>query len=415
VFAGSYSALSAPAARLFRLLGLHPGPDIDTTAACALAGTDATRLRPAMTELTSAHLVLEHRPGRYTFHDLLREYAAELVRTAEDDAQRRAAERRMLDHYVHSAHAAARRLDPSRPPRPLGPAGAAQPAPYRTHEQAMAWFEAEHPVLLGVISYAAVCGHDAETTHLAWSLVDFVSRRGHWRDWLNTQTLALQAARRLGDLGEQASTHMCLARAYTTHGEHDEALVQLRQALGLAERLGDRTRQAHIHINISIVFDYQHRYAEALRHDYEALEHYAAAGHAEGRAYSLNNIGCCLTNLGRPADALAAAEQAMILVRDGEHHELIAAVWDTLGYAHYHLHDHARAVDCYEHALALYRDIGDRYEEAKTLVHLGDAHHAAGESGVARAVWQQALIVLTELDHPDAETLRAKMAQPLVS
>ena len=43
VFSASYEAVSAPAARLFRLLGIHPGPDISLPAAASLA---ALRPRP---------------------------------------------------------------------------------------------------------------------------------------------------------------------------------------------------------------------------------------------------------------------------------------------------------------------------------------------------------------------------------
>jgi hypothetical protein len=77
VFSWSYRRLSAPAARLFRLLGLHPGPDISLPAAAGLAGLGHDETRRALDEMTSAHVVTEHSPGRYILHDLLRTYAAE--------------------------------------------------------------------------------------------------------------------------------------------------------------------------------------------------------------------------------------------------------------------------------------------------------------------------------------------------
>src|SRR5262249_42828773 len=77
VFACSYRALSTGAARLFRLLGLHPGPDISASAAASLAGIAPDQATTLLAELARAHMLTEQLPGRYAFHDLLRAYAAE--------------------------------------------------------------------------------------------------------------------------------------------------------------------------------------------------------------------------------------------------------------------------------------------------------------------------------------------------
>ena len=107
VFSWSYQALTPEAARLFRLLGLHPGPDIAAPAAASLAGITATEVRPLLAQLTRASLLVEHISGRYSFHDLLRAYAADRAHTHDTDQQRQAATHRILDHYLHTAHTAA--------------------------------------------------------------------------------------------------------------------------------------------------------------------------------------------------------------------------------------------------------------------------------------------------------------------
>ncbi|OLB78390.1 MAG: hypothetical protein AUI14_13285 [Actinobacteria bacterium 13_2_20CM_2_71_6] len=94
-FSWSYRQLPADAARLFRLLGLHPGPDIGTAAAASLAGIPASQVRELLTELARAHLVTEHAPGRFSFHALLRAYATELVYGADSADERRSAVRRL--------------------------------------------------------------------------------------------------------------------------------------------------------------------------------------------------------------------------------------------------------------------------------------------------------------------------------
>ncbi|MES4908526.1 MULTISPECIES: BTAD domain-containing putative transcriptional regulator [unclassified Streptomyces] len=106
-FARSYRLLSPQAARLFRLLGLHPGPDITPSIAVGLLGEPLRRARALLAELSRAHLVSEDAPGRYRSHDLLRAYALELTLVHDTDEDRRAALHRLLDRPAHPAHRAA--------------------------------------------------------------------------------------------------------------------------------------------------------------------------------------------------------------------------------------------------------------------------------------------------------------------
>jgi tetratricopeptide (TPR) repeat protein len=77
---------------------------------------------------------------------------------------------------------------------------------------------------------------------------------------------------------------------------------------------------------------------------------------------------------------------------------------------HHHLGQYDRAVDCYRAASDLFRDMGDQDSGAIVLDHLGDTHAAAGDLVQARAAWQQALDLFDTLQHPEAETVRAKLA-----
>jgi hypothetical protein len=64
-FGLSYEHLSAAAQRLFRLLGLHPGPDVDARAAGSLAELDLDTVDGVLAELVDAHLLDEPTAGRY--------------------------------------------------------------------------------------------------------------------------------------------------------------------------------------------------------------------------------------------------------------------------------------------------------------------------------------------------------------
>src|SRR5262249_10380367 len=169
------------AARLFRLLGLHPGPDISVPAAASLAGLPGPRARRLLGDLTRVHLLTEHTPGRYAFHDLLRAYATELAHASDDGRQPHAARRRKLDHYLHTAHAAARLLKPERDP--IGPIERS-PGTIVTElpaaDRAWAWLAAEHQVLLACVRDSVAAGLDRHAWQLAWAIKTYLYRRGYW-------------------------------------------------------------------------------------------------------------------------------------------------------------------------------------------------------------------------------------------
>jgi DNA-binding SARP family transcriptional activator len=159
VFSWSYQHLGPASARMFRLLGVHPGPDITAPAAASLAGMNPLEARRLLRELARCHLITESLPGRFAFHGLLRAYAAEQAGAIDSSAGVRAAVLRTLDHYLHTALAAARRLSPAREPDDLDPPRpGVTPEPVADHQQALAWFEVEHRVLLAVVSLAGESG-----------------------------------------------------------------------------------------------------------------------------------------------------------------------------------------------------------------------------------------------------------------
>ena len=278
VFAWSYLRLSTPARRLFRLLGLHYGPDIGTPAVVSLAGMPRDQIRPALAELARAHLVTERVPGRFAFHDLLRAYATELAGAHDSEDYRRAARRRMLDHYLHSACHADKLLSQFRD-QPFTLAGAeAGVVPERPADKkhALAWFESEHAVLVTLLRQAT--GFDAHTWQLAWALKPYFGYQGHWRDWRSSQHVALDAARRLSDQPAEALSLRLLGAAFLSLGNYDEAHLHLQHALGLSRELGDQTGQAGASLDLAALLERQGRYPGALEHAQQALDLFRAAG-----------------------------------------------------------------------------------------------------------------------------------------
>ena len=417
VFSWSYHTLSPAAARLFRLLGLHPGPDVGMAAAASLAGLPPERVRPALAELTRAHLLTEHAPDRFAFHDLLRAYATELTNTRDTDDERRVAANRVLDHYLHSAHGANRLLlHPHLEPIAVTPAHAGvTPEELADHRAALAWFTVEYPVLLAAIRQAGAAGFDTHCWQLAWTLIPFLNRRGLWQVQAATQQAALDAARRRTDLAGQAQSHRGLGGAYIQLARHDDANTEFLQALDLFRRLADPNGQASAHFGLGALCGRRGRHRDALGHAQHALDLHRSAGHRAGQASALNTIGWYHAQLGDHRQALAHCQQALSLHSEvGDRHGE-AITWDSLGYAHHQLGDHQQAITCYEQAVDLLRELDDRYTQADTLTHLGDAHRAAGDLDAARTAWHEALALLDGLEHPDAAQVRARLhrfAQP---
>lgn len=411
-FSCSYDALTAPAARLFRLLAAHPGPDFSLPAAASLAALDPTQARRVLDELTGAHLVTEPVPGRYTLSGLLRAHAAELHAARDDPGERRLALRRMLDHYLHNGSAAAA-LFPTAVPLPL-PTTAA-PAPGLTqesmaaHASAVAWFAAEHQVIMAAAH--AADGFDAHALQLPLLLHPYLCSTGRWRDSVAIGLLALAAARRLGDVSGQGGAHCHLGQAYRSLGHPAKAEGHLRQALTLFRRIDDPRGQGFAHGELQALRHHQQRDTDALYHAAQALAQYRIVGCRCGETRGLNNLGWCHVVLGDPARGLTCLDRAVTRQRDTGDNVGLAYTLDSVGYAHHCLGQYEHAIRCYTEAESLSRELGVRPLQAIILNHLGDAHHSAENTRAARRAWHEALDIYTGFDQQDMTGLRAKLAR----
>jgi DNA-binding SARP family transcriptional activator len=411
VFSWSYNALSPPAARLFRLLGLHAGPDIGLPGAASLIGVPVPQARTLLTELTRAHLLTSRGNRRFTFHDLLRAYAGELAEAHDPAEDRRAAVRRVLDHYLGTAYRADELLRPSRddvitlvPPSPL-----VTPEDLHDHREALTWFATEYHVLLVALRQAASDGFDVHTWQLAWALSSFSDRSGHWHEAAAFQETALEAANQLRDPYAQAKSHGCLAYTTTRLRRYDDAHAHLVHALRFYQDMADQTGQAHAHRSLAWVFDQQGSYQEALAHAQQAFELFRAAGHRRGQARALSAVGWFHIQLGGHEIGLMHCQQALDLQREIDDQVGQAETLNSIASACQHLGRHQEAVTHYQLALHLYGEFGARHGEADTLSSLGDAYLADGQPGAARKAWHRALAIFFELGHPDASKVRGKI------
>jgi len=410
VFSWSYQGLDPRVATLFRLLGLHPGPDISAAAAAGLAGVPVREARRLLADLADAHLLAEHRPGRFACHDLLRAYAEELAREQDSAEERRAATHRMLDHYLRSADRAAHLVDPFRTVLELPePASGAAPEELADTARALAWFTEEHRVLLAVVVREDI-GFDTHLHRLARLVSAYLYRAGYWHDWLTAEEAALRAARRSGDRRAQAYAHRGLARVFLRLDREEAALAQLRLALERYAELGDQVGQAHTQLNLAEVHDQFDQHAMALRHSRLALDGYRAADYPAGQAKALNSIGWSLSQQGKHSEAAGYCQEALDLQLELGDRDGAADTLDSLGHVYHQLHDHEQARTFYQRAVDLFRETGNRPEEGLTLDQLGDVAADAGDLDTARETWQRAMELLDQVGPAgQVDAIRAKL------
>ncbi|GIF96712.1 SARP family transcriptional regulator [Catellatospora citrea] len=409
VFSWSYHALSAESARLFRLLGLHPGPDVSESAAASLAGLSVAGVRPLLAELIQANLLLQPNLRRYRFHDLLWTYAADCSQQDEPEQQVQAV-RRLLDHYLHTALSAAMLINPHRDPiavPELSPGTTVRQLAGK--EEATDWFTAERAVLFAVIKRAAADGFDRHVWQLAWAQQDHLDRGGHWEEHAANLGAAIEAAGRQGDQAAQAHAHQSRSTAFARMGRYDQAHTHLSDALKLYAGLDDRGGQATVQYQLGWLANRQRDHEQAIRHARQALRLYRASGKPMMAARALNSLGWAYALHGDYRRARPRCEQALARMRELGDLTFQAGTSDSLGYIYHHLGDYELAAGHYRRALDLFRDLNDRYYEADTLSHLGDTHRAAGDIRAARIAWQQAHEILSRLAHADALVVRAKL------
>ncbi|MGW6441499.1 tetratricopeptide repeat protein [Lentzea sp. NPDC055074] len=431
VLSWSYKHLPAQAARLFRLLGVHPGRDFDVACAAALADLDPDTASRLVDVLVRAHLVDRGPAGRHGMHDLLRAYAVDL---AQDEPGRTAAFDRLLDHYLTTAAAAMDVVYPTG--RVAVTAPVADPARMR------AWLDAERANLTDLCAFAAGHGRAGQAMRLAEMLYRYFEA-GHHTEALVMHTNGLRAARLVGDREGEARALTNLGAAHRLLGRYSPAAARLRQSLRLHRDHSDRAGEARALSHLGIVEDRLGDVDASIGYLRQALTRYRELGDRHGTASVLTNLGtvqgqtgdhagaaealtagrdlfralgdrageaAALTNLadaytylGRHTAAAAHLHQALAHFRDLGHRYGEASALSTLGQVQVHLGRAEEAIGVHEEALEIFRATGHRYGEAYTLNGLAEALRAAGRPG-ALAAHREALAIATETGDQDEQS-----------
>ena len=400
VLSWSYRHLPAPAARVFRLLGAHPGREFDTYAVAALAEVTEGTARRLVDVLHRAHLVHHVTAGRYGMHDLLRAYAVEC---GADDDGRDGAVARLHAFYLGNAAAAVDHLYPAERhgrhrimPPPMAAPGASDPV------TAHAWLDRERPNLVAVVA-AASTHRPADTTALAATLRRYLDIGGHHTEAYTVHTHALEAAHRIDDPAEIGAALLHLGTVHWRRGDTDRAVDHYERAMSSLRDGGDRHGCARVLGNLGIVRWQQGRFDEATEHYRRAGELHREVGDQVSEARMLSNLGLLRVHLGHHDEAAELQHRALAVYRrTGDRYGEIGALNALANIAELR-DDLGSAVEHYGRALAIARETGNAGDAATVLANLGGVYRQQGRYDAALEHLCRALPMIRDAGVPTAE------------
>ncbi|WP_336214941.1 AfsR/SARP family transcriptional regulator [Nonomuraea sp. LPB2021202275-12-8] len=390
----SYTGLPDAERRLFRLLGLVPGADITAPAAAALADIDAAEAGRLLDRLTAAHLLDEHRPYRHTCHDLLRQYAGELVLRENDPLDSGQAVERLGDWYVTEAVAAAASAYPSitrLPPRA---------APERKpRAEAMAWLTAERANLVAFALHAA--GATDTVPHQpphqppisgsrrhAWLIADAL--RGHFvnhtavslADIAVTADAAVHAATVENDLLGLAAAHLCVGSAALCRSSFAAARTACELAVQHSERAGWFSGAAAAHNNAASACHDQGELRQAIDHFTVSVELNRKIGDVYGEANATSNLGIVRLEFG-DVEAAERHLRGAIALHRGLRDSAVSHSLNELATVRRISGDLDEALTLATEALGHDRASGLHVPESKSLTTLAEIRRDAGHLDLA--------------------------------
>jgi DNA-binding SARP family transcriptional activator/tetratricopeptide (TPR) repeat protein len=403
-FAMSYLAMrDSPAAceravaAAFRGLGLWPGQPLGPAAAAALLGPDAGPGGPAGAEdlleaLVDAHLLETPRPGRYAFHDLVGEYAADRAADEVAPEQAAAALRRLVVWYAAALAASAAVLTPEAHPLPPPDDEPAAPVPaFASDEDAMAWCVRELPAVKEALRVAVARGWPDAAWRLAAGLIGYAQVYWWTGEWTDCLELAMACVTEHGDALGQGWMHSRLGVAHGMSERYEECERHLVAARRFFEESGDRRGLAATLTNLSALHRGTGAYRRALEYGRRSLELHRALGDADRVATVLGNLGDCHLFLGDAEAAEVCFGQALAAWRARGSLVSIARTLTSLGESRIAMGRPAEAVQALEETLEVLGRLGDSATGADVLETLARAHLAGGDHEAARACWREAL------------------------
>jgi tetratricopeptide (TPR) repeat protein len=409
VFDISYRALPDDVARLYRLLGIHPGPDFDPTAAATLAEMTPHESARLLDFLVGANLLEEGSDDRFRFHDLLRLHAREKLMETESKTGRRIAFRQLIEHYLSMAAAADRTVLPGR--WRLGKYFDAEPrVSFGNSAAALEWLELERANLIAVLRQAHQEGMHEAVWQICEALWGLFLMHKHYRLWIECHEVGVAAARTCGDPIATARMLEALAFAYLNLKDFGPAVKYCQEALQLEQAANHPLGEASALEILGTAELAGGRNDRAIELYTNARLIHQRLGRPRGVALMTRHIGEALCQAGRYNDALEHLTDAFNFFAENREHYHVARTLNHLGQTYLlagRLTDAGKALNT---ALATALEVDARHEAANVHVVLARLSAAMGELDQERAHLDEALAIFVELGAPQAEEINSQLA-----
>ncbi|MFI6450600.1 AfsR/SARP family transcriptional regulator [Streptosporangium amethystogenes] len=403
-FEMSYRGLPEPARQAFRMLGLHPGPDIGIDEVTALTGLSSREVNAALNKLISAHLIQYGTNGRFNVHDLISLFARERGESDDTESLRHAALIRLFDWYLHTARAAMEHVHTDHSGIALISAPPSHGIPaFDDYDSATTWLDTEYPALISAVNYAAAHGWPGHAWQIAYTLDYFFYLRDRIDDWLTVHQTALSAVREVDDRHGEGRILNALGVANMISGKIDRCLEYQRQALDLSRAIGDRKGEGYALGRVGYSLLWTGEFHQAAQNCLEAIELFRRLDDEHGEVTATFTLGIAYLRVGRSLDALRCLERCLAFDRKTGSRNDEAYTLTILGEIHESLGDLTTALDFQQRSIQLNRDVGNRRFEANAINSIGKIRRQQGRHAEALECHREALGHIREIGEPYAE------------
>jgi tetratricopeptide (TPR) repeat protein len=447
----SYRALATDDRRVFRLLGLHLGPDITVDVATVLAGQDRKQTERSLGILAGGHLITRESRERYRFHDLLRRYAAELIAADDCAAERAAGAERLLSYFLHTANKADCVVFPFRPGVDLLPlAPGVVPMDFTTDEAAMDWCVRERANINAVISFASRNHFDDYVPKLVNATGEIFQRLGFSEATANL-LCGVAAAKRLGNIEEEGNAltnlaHMALrgrdfaaaeshlnaaeeryasinyetglavvthhrGRLFLDRGEFERGIESYRKALAMVRRTDGQAFEILTLHRIGEAYRRRQAFDEAASFCRDGLFLAERLQYEDGQGRCLTELAVIYFERGDAASARGYATRALELHQRQRDRAEAGKVSNLLAKLDYEQADARNAERHACMALDLCRSTRDAEGAATAHDTLARVAHAQARHEDAAREWTVALGLFEDLRDPRAAYVRIRLAE----
>ncbi|BEL02060.1 BTAD domain-containing putative transcriptional regulator [Actinoplanes sichuanensis] len=410
VFSWSYRRLPADAATLFRQLALHPGPDLSFGAVVSAGGRERAATRALLDRLVGAHLLVERRPGRYSYHDLIRSYAVGLAEVDRADVLRR-----LVEYHLHSANAAVHRYAPFKRADRVGPVPAdVTPERFTSDRRALSWLHAEYD---NVMALAGLCDEPWGRRYLAplaWALAPYQQDTRFALD--DSFGLCERALAVTGELWWSGFLNYMIGRGHLRLDQRAQARPYLVRTIEVGRATDDPQRLGNGLLGMAVVImglnntPTREQTITAYPYAREALEVYRRYEYGEPDcARALNPLAWY--HFHRPGgmpEALRLLGEALAINRKWGHTHGAAGTLAIIGRVRHAGGDPAGAVAPFREAVTLLSDMPELQIEA--MIGLYAALRDSGDVAEAERVGAEARVLTGKARYYDAERVRTVLA-----